>query len=501
MEADKAKPETNKSKKQSTKPKPRPAKVKKYVGFAEELKIFRRLISTNLDTFYAQLPGQGTSDIPTKAAFHTWELGYHRPKEHHLLIVLKFFASRLKDKFHPVNAQRMWKLCGYPELTQEQLGYIFEGRLINKPDLTIHKMVEKNQIFFIDNHIEEEIVPGPSPTPQPEISEPQSMLLAEYPGWITALAWSPDSQYVAAITAPGMVYNMATLVGLKKISNYNSNLLIYSFANQQLYKREGAHSGWGDSVDWSKDNQFIASGGQDNQILLWEVGNWELSCLKEHSARVIQVRFHPFDDLLASVDNAGTLIVWDLKQKTSLSKYKLNNEVGATGIAWLKDGVHLLMGCLDGSIYLLYRSENGFVEERRLTGQEEWIYSLSVSPDNQFVAARGQFNTIKIWQLDYPGPIKELKGLKDTINCLEWSPTYPFLAGASDDGTIVVWDTRSWQIRHVLEFEKKPSKWNLLPGAKDLNFRRWVRTLRWSPDGKYLAGANNTGQILVWKIV
>ncbi|MDB5080629.1 MAG: metallophosphoesterase [Chloroflexi bacterium] len=330
--------------------------------------------------------------------------------------------------------------------------------------------------------------------------EPPALELGRYPGWITGLAWSPNSKSIAGITAPGMGYNLASLFRFKNITGFASHLIIWSFSTQQEIRREMAHSGWGDTVDWSKEGHWIATGGLDKVVRVWNTQTWQSAKLELHQARVLQVRFHPAESIIASVDNAGGVLLWDYIHGKVVGQYIIESGKQATSIAWLEQGQKLAVGSADGSINLLDRSNQTLTRELRLAGQEEWIWSITLSPCNGLIASRGQANTIKIWQLNYPGPIKELKGLKKTINCLEWSPAGHLLAAAGDDGIITIWDTATWQVKHTLKFNQHSPLWHKLPYVKDLNYHRSIRTVRWSPDGRSLAASDNAGRVLVWKI-
>lgn len=70
------------------------------------------------------------------------------------------------------------------------------------------------------------------------------------------------------------------------------------------------------------------------------------------------------------------------------------------------------------------------------------ITSSFGGPDNSFIAAGSEDNSVIIWNLRRSHPIKKLLGHTSTVNCVAWNPVNPrIIASGSDDGTIRIWST------------------------------------------------------------
>ena len=120
---------------------------------------------------------------------------------------------------------------------------------------------------------------------------------------------------------------------------------------------------------------------------------------------------------------------------------------------------------------------------KHLYGHTDAVTSVAMSPDGQYLASASLDKIIRIWDMKKQVPLGEpLYGHTAGIYSVAFSPDGKRLASASKDKTIRLWDLEKYQPLG------KP-----LRGHTDA-----ILSIVFSPDGIYLASASQDGTIRLW---
>jgi len=180
---------------------------------------------------------------------------------------------------------------------------------------------------------------------------------------------------------------------------------------------------------------------------------------------------------------------------------------------------------------LISTGEEGTVREwdlasgtSRLLGRhDDWIATVALSPDEQWVATGGGDDMVRLWRRD-GGQGRTLAGHEDIVYGVAFSPDGPDglrVASAANDGTVRVWavdgsdvlvlktDRPARQVRFIdggrgliaaagdrlYVWQRLPPLRHLLVGALG-----GINYMEWSPDGRHLAAGGRLGRTLVWDV-
>ncbi|UCF07668.1 MAG: hypothetical protein JSW28_08500, partial [Thermoplasmata archaeon] len=112
----------------------------------------------------------------------------------------------------------------------------------------------------------------------------------------------------------------------------------------------------------------------------------------------------------------------------------------------------------------------GITLKRILRGHKDTITQIAWSPDGRFLATPSVDKTIRIWDVARGECVAVLEGHRSGVTCVAWSPDNKYIASGSHDGTI-----RYWNIS-LKKCEKSPIRF---PDDSLLD-------ISWTPSGKHL---------------
>jgi WD40 repeat protein len=149
-------------------------------------------------------------------------------------------------------------------------------------------------------------------------------------------------------------------------------------------------------VAFSPDGRQIAWCGADSTVGVWDdwKGNHKRILQPPHAARVVHVAFSPDAPLLASASWDRTIKVWDRTNWQLL--HDLHDPTGAIQCVEFGPDRRLVWGSTDGTVKVC--REPG-AEPRILRGHTSWVQGVAVSKNGEWIASASLDGTVKVWDL------------------------------------------------------------------------------------------------------
>lgn len=245
------------------------------------------------------------------------------------------------------------------------------------------------------------------------------------------------------------------------------------------------HTAAVESVAYSKDGKFLASGSWDNTVRLYTIDTNGypkfLRTLTGHMGAVTAIAFNFQNTLIATGSKDFTVKVYDLKTGNVVFAARDNKETIAT-LAFDPEGKFLFSGSFDGTIraYDAANFENNRTEKSINYGSRINDILLSSAKGSFIVAS----NKTSFEQINGNKQVmRTFAGHTAGVNSLDLSPNKKMIASGSDDKTIILWDVMTAK------------------EIKRLKGHGWkVTSVQFSSDGKYLLSTCNNGEVKLWDV-
>jgi WD40 repeat protein len=114
-------------------------------------------------------------------------------------------------------------------------------------------------------------------------------------------------------------------------------------------------------------------------------------------------------------------------------------------------------------------------------GHSSRVTAIAWSPDGKYLASASYDKTVQVWDATNGKHMLTCKGHFERIQALAWSPESKRVVSASDDGMVRIWDISTGNVL-VTYAEHKGQ----------------VRAVSWSPDGAHIVSAGSDTIVQVW---
>jgi len=232
---------------------------------------------------------------------------------------------------------------------------------------------------------------------------------------------------------------------------------------------------------------------------IYVIVNWKQRLVGRHADTVMHVRFSPNAELLASCSRDGTVKLWDISTNTLLKEFFVGGTAGVLALTFSPDG-NLLATSKSVDYY-----ESQGIRYLTTSNVELWdistnkllrtlspslsepSWSVCFSPDGRLLAAACLDGSVLIWDARSWQFLAKLViyggGQLASISSVSFSPDGSLLAAASMNDTIVIWDVRTFSKKAVLQGHTND-----------------VMSVSFSPDGKYLASGGRDNRVIIWDL-
>lgn len=253
------------------------------------------------------------------------------------------------------------------------------------------------------------------------------------------------------------------------------------------------------SLAFSVEGDLLAaSGGGDSEerlkpppaVRLFKTADWsKAGDLLGHTETVVCVLFSLDKKSLLSAGGKLTrdaeLKVWDLATLKPVAQVRSPGGVIGT-MAFDPAGNVLFTGGESREIKLWDFSTGKFAPNakpfERLVGHESYVTCLAMSPDGKYLASASADLSLRLWNVAEGKLRTMLRGQLAQVNSVAFAPKGDYLASAANNGEVKIWDVQAVTDNASL---------TVMP-------KRMLLSVAFSADGRWLAAGGADGSVTIW---
>jgi len=275
-----------------------------------------------------------------------------------------------------------------------------------------------------------------------------------------------------------------------------------------------------------RDRRRIITSSYDGSLRLWnlesgvQIGNdWR----DDEEEEVWIIALSPNGKTIASGGLSGKVRLWDVETEKVVARW-IGHTGGTDSLCWSVDGERVVSGSNDGTIRV-WDVESGDTVLGPIKTGHMWVSAVIYSPDTTKIATGGSHeNALKIWDAKTGNLLSTIKHDSEVYS-LAWTSDQKKIIAGSEEGSIRIFDTATWQQIAILEghtdsvfslslfqndrllasgsADKKARLWNLdtnLPVGPPIQHQTRVLSAAISTDGKQLVTGCDDKNVYVWDI-
>jgi cell division cycle 20-like protein 1 (cofactor of APC complex) len=262
---------------------------------------------------------------------------------------------------------------------------------------------------------------------------------------VSSVSWSEKGNYIAVGTFKGdvQIWDAAASKLVNTLNGHtarvgalawNYDLLCSGSRDRNVYLRDirvpsyegerklAGHKQEVCGLKWSPDHQLLASGGNDNKLLVWNIngGNSPIQTYNDHIAAVKAIAWSPHQHgLLASGGGTADRCIrfWNTLTGQNLQYVDTGSQV--CNLAWSKHSNELVSTHGYSQNQILIWKYPSMMQLAKLTGHSYRVLYLAVSPDGEAIVTGAGDETLRFWNVF------------NKSRCTKVSIFYPFLCKKS----------------------------------------------------------------------
>ena len=276
----------------------------------------------------------------------------------------------------------------------------------------------------------------------------------------SAILWDfQDQRLIKSLDGhEGPVTSVAFVTEKKAITASDDNTAIFwdLDTGSPIFKF-AAHTHKVMSASVSPDRRYVATGGWDTNIFIWDLKTGQKVKRLKVKTPVNSVAFLGGSELIAVGGHDGIIYLLNV-ESTQLHGKLEGHQMGITSLSSSRNGARLLSASIDGSVVLW--DVVGFSKIRKFRGHGKQVYSVKFLNGDKFAISSGADGSLIHWNVTTGLKIKKIQAHKTLGWAVAPSKDGRFIVSAGGDDPAKVWHLATGdQINANQDVIHEPKPW------------------------------------------
>lgn len=250
-----------------------------------------------------------------------------------------------------------------------------------------------------------------------------------------------------------------SIATLPEFQQMTSIALIEAVYGIREANRLEGHTGGLSYVEFSPDDQLIATASEDKTAKIWSIDGKILTTLEGHTGKVIKIRFSPDSKLVATTSEDNTAKIWRLDGKLLTT---LKGHIASVNDISFSPDNKLIATASEDKTVNIWNANGRFL---RTLPHEASITAIRFSSDGRLLATASQDDIVKLWSLDREGSKPITINNYGAID-IQFGTDRKTLIFPNKDKTIKFWSLDGRLLRNISFCCGEPISLNLSPNHK-----------------------------------
>ena len=185
---------------------------------------------------------------------------------------------------------------------------------------------------------------------------------------------------------------------------------------------------------FNPDGRHLLTTGFDNTAILWQLPQGRKAAEWRHDESVWAASFSADGRLAVTADFAGVAKIWEVATGRLVAELR-GHEGSINDIHFNANGTRLLTAGSDGTARIWRYNGKAVEMEFVLRGHSQSLYRAVWSPDERFIATASQDYLVRLWESSTGRALTALGIHTDAVYDIAFSPDGAYLMSGSEDGT------------------------------------------------------------------